>query len=202
MGRWRRRRPPWQGGPDAGYDANYGSAYPSTSAPYRKSGRLEGQRRLEGKGPMEKARRQPLAAPAPPARHPMASRVDHAARLLLSHMGFWSTWRKKTTPPQCASLRRTAPFVCVAGGAVPRAWPQPWAVLRESLRGHECEAVAVKVMTGAHAQTEGDEAELRSELTDLLARIQIEQLKEQLQYAPGQRRRSTAGANWMRVRAP
>ena len=61
--------------------------------------------------------------------------------------------------------------------------PQPWAVLRESLRGHECEAVAVKVMTGAHAQTEGDEAELRSELTDLLARIQIEQLKEQLQYA-------------------
>ncbi len=27
------------------------------------------------------------------------------------------------------------------------------------------------------------EAELRSELTDLLARIQIEQLKEQLQYA-------------------
>ena len=57
--------------------------------------------------------------------------------------------------------------------------PQPWAVLRESLREHECEELAVKVMTGAHAQAEGEEHELRAELTDSLARIQIEQLEQQ-----------------------
>ena len=64
--------------------------------------------------------------------------------------------------------------------------PQPWAVLRESLRGHECEAVAVKVMTGAHAQTEGDVAELRAELSDLLTRIQLEQIEKQRNLASAQ----------------
>ncbi|WP_438873569.1 hypothetical protein [Verminephrobacter aporrectodeae] len=57
--------------------------------------------------------------------------------------------------------------------------PLAWAVLRESLREHECEALAHKVMTGAHAQTEGDLQELRLELRDLLNRMQIEDIKEQ-----------------------
>ncbi|MNT70768.1 hypothetical protein D3C71_1905160 [compost metagenome] len=52
-------------------------------------------------------------------------------------------------------------------------------MLRESLRDHECEALAVKVMTGSHAQTEGDLQELRLELRDLLNRMQIEEIKEQ-----------------------
>jgi len=52
-------------------------------------------------------------------------------------------------------------------------------VLRESLREHECEELAVKVMTGAHAQTEGELAELRLELRDLLNRMLIEDIKEQ-----------------------
>jgi DNA primase len=64
--------------------------------------------------------------------------------------------------------------------------PQPWAVLRESLRGHDCEAVAVRVMTGAHAQTEGDMGELRAELNDLLVRIQIEQIEKQRNLASAQ----------------
>ena len=57
--------------------------------------------------------------------------------------------------------------------------PLAWAVLRESLRDHECEALAVKVMTGSHAQTEGALQELRLELRDLLNRMQIEDIKEQ-----------------------
>jgi DNA primase len=56
--------------------------------------------------------------------------------------------------------------------------PQAWAVLRESLRDHECETFAVKMMTGSHAQTEGDLAELRRELRDLLCRMQIEAIEE------------------------
>ena len=53
-------------------------------------------------------------------------------------------------------------------------------MLREALREHECEALAVKVMTGAHAQTEGDLQELQLELRDLLNRMQIEEINEQL----------------------
>jgi len=52
-------------------------------------------------------------------------------------------------------------------------------VLRESLREHECEALAVKVMTGSHAQTEGDLQELREELRDLLNRMQVDDIEEQ-----------------------
>lgn len=52
-------------------------------------------------------------------------------------------------------------------------------MLRESLRDHECEELAVKVMTGSHAQTEGELHELRLELRDLLTRMQIEDIKEQ-----------------------
>ncbi len=35
--------------------------------------------------------------------------------------------------------------------------PQSWAVLREALAGHDCQALAERLMTGSHAQTEGDE---------------------------------------------
>jgi len=55
----------------------------------------------------------------------------------------------------------------------------PWAVLRESLRGHPCETLAERVMTGAHAQTEGDTRELQQELRSLLNRMLVEQLKQQ-----------------------
>jgi DNA primase len=57
--------------------------------------------------------------------------------------------------------------------------PLAWALLRESLRGHPCEALAVKVMTGSHAQTEGDLHELRLELRDLLNRMLIEDINAQ-----------------------
>ena len=52
-------------------------------------------------------------------------------------------------------------------------------MLRESLREHECEALADKVMTGSHAQTEGAMQELRLELRDLLNRMQIEDIEAQ-----------------------
>ena len=57
--------------------------------------------------------------------------------------------------------------------------PQSWAVLREALAGRDCQALAERVMSGSHAQTEGDEAELRAELRGLLNRMLIDSLKQQ-----------------------
>ena len=54
-----------------------------------------------------------------------------------------------------------------------------WALLREQLAGQVCQAIAEQVMTGAHAQTEGETAELRTELRGLLNRMVIEHLKQQ-----------------------
>jgi DNA primase len=52
-------------------------------------------------------------APWPPQprlpRTPMASRADHAARLLLSHMGFWENLAHEDHAALCALPRRTAP---------------------------------------------------------------------------------------------
>ena len=111
-----------------------------------------------------------------------ATRTDQAARLLMAHMEFME---ELTHEDFDALSRCTAPH----GGLF--AWleaqfqeygPQPWAVLRERLQ--ECmEAhvapLAERLMTGPHAQPEGELAELRRELRGVLNRILIDDIKQQ-----------------------
>ena len=122
-------------------------------------------------------------APWPPQprlpRTPTASRADHAARLLLSHMAFLEELTHDDHSTLCAQPSPHGPLFAWLEALFHEQGTLAWAVLRESLRDHECEALAVKVMTGSHAQTEGDLQELRLELRDLLNRMQIEDIKEQ-----------------------
>ncbi len=115
--------------------------------------------------------RGPRAAPA--------SRADHAARLLLSHMDFLDTLAHEDQAALCALPAPHGPLFAWLEGQFHENGTQPWAVLRESLRGHACEAIAERVMTGSHAQTEGDTRELRMELRGLLNRMLAEQLRQQ-----------------------
>ena len=101
-------------------------------------------------------------------------------------MGFLEHLAQEDHTALCAQPAPHGPLFAWLEAQFHEHGPQPWAVLRESLRGHECEAVAVKVMTGAHAQTEGDVAELRAELSDLLTRIQLEQIEKQRNLASAQ----------------
>lgn len=112
-------------------------------------------------------------------RTPTASRIDHAARLLLSHMAFLEELTQDDHTSLCAQPEPHGRLFSWLETQFHEHGPLAWAVLRESLREHECEALALKVMTGAHAQTEGDLQELRLELRDLLNRVQIEDIKEQ-----------------------
>ena len=57
--------------------------------------------------------------------------------------------------------------------------PQPWAVLRESLRGQGCESLAAQLMSGPHAQPEGDLQEIRRELRGVLNRMRMDRIKQQ-----------------------
>ncbi|PJI96978.1 DNA primase [Acidovorax sp. 69] len=122
-------------------------------------------------------------APWPPQprlpRTPTASRADHAARLLLSHMAFLEELTHDDHTTLCAQPSPHGPLFTWLEALFHEQGPLAWAVLRESLRDHECETLAVKVMTGSHAQTEGDLQELRLELRDLLNRMQVEDIKEQ-----------------------
>ncbi|MBY0454656.1 MAG: DNA primase [Burkholderiaceae bacterium] len=127
--------------------------------------------------------RRPQPSEWPSAGHgtrtPPVSRADHAARLLLSHMDFLDELSHEDQATLCALA---APHGALFGWIEEQFHEhgaQPWAVLREALRGHACEALAVRLMTGSHAQTEGDLHELHEELRGLLNRILAEQLRIQ-----------------------
>lgn len=108
-----------------------------------------------------------------------SSRSDHAARLLLSHMDFIDTLSHEDNALLCAQAGAYGPLFAWLEAQFHEHGALPWAVLRESLRGHACEALADRVMTGAHAQTEGDARELHRELRGLLNRMLAEQLRTQ-----------------------
>ncbi|MGB4925813.1 MAG: DNA primase, partial [Giesbergeria sp.] len=108
-----------------------------------------------------------------------AGRVDHAARLLLSHMEFLDALSHEDNALLSGQEPPHGPLFAWIEAQFHEQGALPWAVLRESLRGHGCEALAERVMTGAHAQTEGDTHELRLELRGLLNRMLAEQLRVQ-----------------------
>ncbi len=129
--------------------------------------------------PARKRREPPPPWPGP-SRMPRSlpsARIDHAARLLLSHMDFMEHLGHEDHAVLCAQSAPHGPLFVWIEDLFHTAGPLPWAVLRERLRDHPCEALALRVMTGAHAQTEGDLQELRLELRDLLNRMLVEDIK-------------------------
>ena len=173
--------PPWASapGPDAwnSYGESPGTGYTTgySKPPFRK-----------GTGDWKTAgswRKKDRDAPWPPQprlpRTPNASRADHAARLLLSHMAFLEELTHDDHATLSGQPPPHGPLFIWLEAQFHEHGPLAWAVLRESLRDHDCETLALKVMTGSHAQTEGALQELRLELRDLLNRMQIEDIKEQ-----------------------
>ncbi len=108
-----------------------------------------------------------------------ASRTDHAARLLLSHMDFIDTLSHEESALLCDQPAPHGALFAWLEAQFHEHGALPWAVLRGSLSGHESEALAERLMTGAHAQTEGEPQELRLELRGLLNRMLAEQLRAQ-----------------------
>ena len=161
--------PAWDAPPGAGTWPSGG--WPG-KPPFRKGGDWKGYgKRRDGDAPWPPQPRLP--------RTPTASRADHAARLLLSHMVFLEELTHDDHATLCAQPAPHGTLFSWLEAQFHEHGPQAWAVLREALREHECEPLAVKVMTGSHAQTEGELQELRLELRDLLNRMQIEDIKEQ-----------------------
>ena len=109
----------------------------------------------------------------------LASRSDHAARLLLSHAAFLDALSHEDNALLCEQDAPYGPLFSWIETQFHEHGPQPWAVLQEALRGHPCEPLAERIMTGAHAQTEGDASELQLELRGLLNRMLAEQLRAQ-----------------------
>ncbi|KRA18114.1 DNA primase [Acidovorax sp. Root568] len=190
--------PSWDAPPDTDgwqpHSESTGTAYDPGYGSYGNQGGYGGQNGYGsgGKPPFRKGgdwksgggwKKRDKDAPWPPQprlpRTPAMGRADHAARLLLSHMAFLEELTHEDHTTLAAQPAPHGPLFAWLEAQFHEHGPLAWAVLRESLRDHECEELAVKVMTGSHAQTEGELHELRLELRDLLTRMQIEDIKEQ-----------------------
>ena len=190
--------PSWDAPPDTDgwqpHSESTGTAYDPGYGSYSNQGGYGGQNGYGsgGKPPFRKGgdwksgggwKKRDKDAPWPPQprlpRTPAMGRADHAARLLLSHMAFLEELTHDDHTTLAAQPTPHGPLFAWLEAQFHEHGPLAWAVLRESLRDHECEELAVKVMTGSHAQTEGELHELRLELRDLLTRMQIEDIKEQ-----------------------
>ena len=172
--------PPWSQAPDDigwaptpsnAYHAQEHNSYPSSNKHDKASHTRPWKKK---KFPWSQPPSQP-----PLPNTPSSSRADHAARLLLSHMGFLAELTDDDHALLGAQPAPYGPLFVWLENQMHDSGSLPWAVLHERLKGTPSEDLAYRVMTGSHAQTEGDFAEWRAELTDLLTRMHIEDIEGQ-----------------------
>ncbi len=111
-----------------------------------------------------------------------ASRADHAARLLLGDMPALARLPAEEQELLCQLAPPHGPLFRWMENQLHELGPQPWAALREGLRGRPEEGLAVRLMAGFELGTRGEaneSEESMDELRNLLRRILIDQLKVQ-----------------------
>jgi DNA primase len=129
-----------------------------------------------------RASRAPAAGSArrpgpPPARRPAgrsapSSRADHAARLLLADAAAWERLGHEDHGLLCGLQAPHGPLFSWLDSQVHEHGPLAWGSLREALRDHASETLALRLMAELPA------ADTVAELRDLLDRMLVEQLKE------------------------
>jgi DNA primase len=123
----------------------------------------------------------PRFEPAPqrrraPGRVLPSSRADHAARLMLSDAAAWESLSHESHAMLCDLPQPHGSLFAWLDAQVHEHGPLPWGALREGLRGHAAEPLALKLMSDAHSPSAADSA---AELADLLNRMLVERLKAQ-----------------------
>ena len=111
-----------------------------------------------------------------------ASRADHAARILLNEMAGLAQLSAEDHALLCELPAPHGPLFIWLEGQLHEHGPQPWVALREGLRDHEAEALAVRLMADHEAGVTDDAdavGESARELRNLLNRMLVEQLKAQ-----------------------
>ena len=118
-------------------------------------------------------------APGPSGRVLPASRADHAARLLLGHMVTWDALSGEDHTLLCELPPPHGPLFVWLESQLHEQGVQPWGALREGLRNHACEALALKLMSGPDMGSAEDNPEFELELRNLLDRMMAQRLKLQ-----------------------
>jgi DNA primase len=116
-----------------------------------------------------------------------------AARLLLSNMAPWDGLSHEVHTVLCELLGELGELFRWLDSQFHEHGNLPWAALREGLRGHGLEPLALRLMTGPDGAPVGDMedgpvqagVETAAELKDVLARMLIERLGAQLTETAG-----------------
>ncbi|HYP83870.1 DNA primase [Variovorax sp.] len=125
------------------------------------------------------------ARPALPRVQPLG-RAEIAARMLLADMTPWGGLSHELHGLLCDAPGDVGELFRWLDAQFHEHGNQPWAALREGLRGHAAEAVAMRLMTGPDGAPLGEPgpdhaaADTEAELRDVLARMLIERLGEEL----------------------
>jgi len=108
-----------------------------------------------------------------------ASRADHATRLLLGDMAALEVLSAEDHAMLCELPEPHGPLFVWLESELHEHGPQPWVALREGLRGHEGEELALRLMAD-HELGDLEEAdESAAELRNLLNRMLVERIKIQ-----------------------
>ena len=121
-------------------------------------------------------------APAPRitrGRSPPAGRPDHAARILLGNIAALEALSAEDHTMLCELPPPHGPLFVWLESQLHEHGPQPWVALREGLRDHESEDLAIRLMTDFEQAGDDEADELAEELRDLLNRMLVAQLKIQ-----------------------
>lgn len=137
----------------------------------------KGKRKWEGKGKWQDrtASQRPYR---PPLRGPLASRADHATRILLGHAALWESLSGEEHELLCALPAPHGPLLAWLEGQFHEHGPLTWSALQADLANHPARDWATQLMT-AVPLVEQPAEDAQAELRDLLNRMLVEQLEKQ-----------------------
>ncbi len=115
-----------------------------------------------------------------------ASRADHAARILLGHMAAWDLFSAEDHALLCHLPAPHGPLFVWIEHELHERGALPWGAIREGLRDHESEALAMHLMADPQLATVDDQKSAVDELRNLLTRLQVEELGRQTHLASAQ----------------
>jgi DNA primase len=120
--------------------------------------------------------KKPFVRPRAGGRTLPASRADHATRILLGDMAALEALSAEDHSMLCELPAPHGPLFTWLESQFHEHGPQPWVALREGLRDHEGEDLAVRLMSGYEFGASDEEDDSASELRNLLNRMLVDRL--------------------------
>ena len=114
-----------------------------------------------------------------PGRITPASRADHAARIFLGQMANWDAFSAEDHAMLCALPPPHGPLFVWLERQLHEHGPQPWGAMREGLRGHDSEPLALRLMGAQEMAGADGQEDAQEELRNLLRRMLVEHIKAQ-----------------------